>query len=221
MEKQPFDIAVALEAVREAVRPYPQAGLFALAEEGFQSPFEILMACILSIRTLDEVMLPAARRLLAAARTPTEVGRMTPDEIEALVRTCAFCDRKARQIHAIAQRVVDDYGGVLPCDEETLLSFTGVGPKCANLVLSIACGQPRIGVDVHVHRVVNRWGYVQTSTPEATLAALQTRIPPQYHTEINRVVMPFGKYVCLRDRPLCSTCPVLDMCQQVGVTAHR
>ncbi len=109
----------------------------------------------------------------------------------------------------------------MPCDEATLLSFHGVGIKCAHLVLGFACGQPRIGVDIHVHRVTNRWGYVATPTPEKTHAALAAKLPTEYAVEINRLLVPFGKHLCTGLRPKCSTCPVLEMCQQVGVTSHR
>ena len=114
-----------------------------------------------------------------------------------------------------------EYGGTLPCDEEVLLSFKGVGPKCANLVLGIACGQSSIGVDIHVHRVTNRWGYVAASTPVKTMRALQEKLPRRYWVEINALLVPFGKHICTGVRPKCSTCPLLDMCQQVGVTSHR
>jgi endonuclease-3 len=109
----------------------------------------------------------------------------------------------------------------MPCREEVLLGFRGVGPKCANLVLGIACDQEKIGVDIHVHRVTNRWGYVQTATPEQTMDALSARLPARYHVEINRLLVPFGKHVCTGTLPHCSTCPVLDYCRQVGVTRHR
>jgi endonuclease-3 len=109
----------------------------------------------------------------------------------------------------------------LPCDEDALLSFHGVGPKCANLVLGIACGQARIGVDVHVHRVSNRWGYVEAGTPEQTRAALEARLPKRYWVEINALLVPFGKHICTGTAPYCSRCPVWEMCRQVGVTRHR
>jgi len=195
--------------------------MFELAEEGFDSAFEQLIACIISIRTFDEVTLPTARRLFARARTPLAVSQLTVNEIEALIRGSSFHERKAPQIKAIAQRVVDEYDGTLPCDREVLLSFAGVGPKCANLALGIACGEPTISVDVHVHRVTNRWGYVSASTPERTMAALEAKLPRRYWIEINRLLVPFGKHICTGQLPHCSTCPVLDMCQQVGVKAHR
>ncbi len=221
MPKKPFDIDQAIDRIRVAVAPLPKAAMFELADEGFDSPFEQLVACIISIRTFDEVMLPTARRFFARARTPLEVSRLTPAEIDALIVASSFHERKAQQIHTIARRVVDEYGGTLPCDAGVLLSFAGVGPKCANLVLGIACGEAHIGVDVHVHRVTNRWGYVQTATPEKTMVALEAILPQRYWVEINRSLVPFGKHICTGQRPHCSTCPVLDMCQQVGVEAHR
>lgn len=219
--KRPFDIDVVMTRIAEAVQPFPKAALFELTEEGFDSPFEQLAACMISIRTRDEVTLPTARRLFAVARTPAEMSRLTPEEIEALIRPCMFHEGKARQIHEIAQRAVAEFGGELPCESDVLTSFRGVGPKCANLVLGIACGQARIGVDIHVHRVTNRWGYVRVSTPEETMAALEATLPREYWVEINRLLVPFGKHVCTGTLPRCSTCPVLDMCRQVGVTAHR
>jgi endonuclease-3 len=216
-----FDIDVALTAVAEALSGFPKAGLFELAEEGHHTLFEVLVGCILSIRTRDEEMVQAARRLLAVARTPAEMARLTPEEIDRQIVTCTYHETKAVQIREIARQIEREHGGELPCDREILLGFAGVGPKCANLSLGIACGQPFIAVDVHVHRVCNRWGFVQTRTPEQTLAALESTIPRSHWIEINRLLMPFGKYVCLYHRPICSTCPVLDMCQQVGVTDPR
>ncbi len=210
-----------MRRIEEIVKPYPKAALFELAEEGFSSPFEILVACIISIRTLDEVMLPIARRLFSRARTPSAILKLEPEVIDELIAECTFHERKTQQIHSIAQQVVGQYGGNLPCDRNVLLSFVGVGPKCANLVLGIACQQPCIGVDIHVHRVTNRWGYVWASTPERTLAALEGRLPRPYWVEINRLLVPFGKHICTGQLPRCSICPVYKMCEKAGVTAHR
>jgi endonuclease-3 len=116
---------------------------------------------------------------------------------------------------------VEKFDGELPCDIDVLTSFHGVGPKCAGLALGIACGQAFIGVDIHVHRVTNRWGYVQARTPEQTMKALEKKLPREYFVEINRLLVPFGKHICTGSLPRCSTCPVLDMCRQVGVEKHR
>lgn len=219
--KEPYDIDRMMSRLREAVRPFPKAAMFELAEAGFASPFEQLVGCIISIRTYDEVTLPAAKRLFARARHPAEMVGLAPHEIASLIRPATFGERKAEQIHALARRVADEFGGELPCDREVLLSFDGVGPKCANLALGIACGLPLISVDIHVHRVTNRWGYVQTKTPEKTIVALEAKLPQPYWVEVNRLLVPFGKHICTGERPLCSVCPILGMCQQVGVVAPR
>jgi len=221
MDKRPFDIDVALARIEEAVRPWPKAALFQLAEEGFTSVFEQLLACIVSIRTYDEVTLPVSRRLFARARTPSQVARLSWEELDGLIGPSTFHERKAHQILAIARQVQERFGEELPGDREVLLSFAGVGPKCANLVLGVACGTPVISVDIHVHRVTGRWGYVQASTPEKTLAALEATLPQAYWIAINRLLVPFGKHVCTGSKPRCSTCPVLEMCRQVGVREHR
>ncbi len=219
--KRPFDIDQVVRRVRVAVRPFPKAAMFELADDGFSSPFEQLVACIISIRTRDEVTIPTARRLFARARTPLEVSRLTSREIDQLIRACTFHERKAPQILRIARRVVDEFEGALPCEAEALLAFEGVGPKCANLVLGIACGQPRVSVDIHVHRVTNRWGYVRTRTTERTSAELESKLPRRYWVEINRLLVPFGKHICTGALPRCSECPVLEFCRQVGVERHR
>ena len=221
MTRIPFDPDVAFARLEEAVAPYPKAALFELCEDGFISAFEQLVACIISIRTYDETMLPIARRVFQAARTATEMSRLSIEEIDALIAPSTFHQAKAQQIHGIARRVVEEHNGTLPCEREALLSLRGVGPKCANLVLGIACNEPHIGVDIHVHRVSNRWGYVAAKTPEATTLELEKVLPHEYWVAINRLLVPFGKHICTGNLPRCSTCPLLEMCAQVGVSKHR
>jgi endonuclease III len=221
MEKKPFDIDSALLRIKNAVQPWPKAALFELAENGFTSTFEQLIACIISIRTYDEVTLPVSHKLFERARTPLAISKLAYEELDSIIRPSTFHERKATQILEIAHRTVDEFDGNLPCDRELLMSFAGVGPKCANLALGIACGEPIISVDIHVHRVTNRWGYIKASTPEKTMLALETKLPKTYWIEINRLLVPFGKHICTGTMPHCSTCPVLEMCQQVGVKAHR
>jgi endonuclease III len=220
MPSQPFDIDIVMQRLREAVAPYPKAAMFELAAQGYRSPFEQLIACIISIRTYDEVSLPVSRRLFERANTPAAMVQLTPEEIDQVIQDCTYHEPKSKQIWDIADRVLKEYNGDLPCDYDVMVSFTGVGPKCANLALGIGCGQACISVDVHVHRVTNRWGYVKTRTPEKTLAALEQQLPPAYWVEINELLVPFGKHICRGNLPRCSTCLLLEMCQQVGVDAH-
>jgi endonuclease-3 len=219
--KQSFDIDIALERIAEVVRPYPKAAMFELAERGYASPLQQLVACVISIRTRDEESLPISLRLFAAAPTAEAIAALSPDQIDALIIPATFHERKANQIRAIAERTVAEFGGDLPCDAEIMRSFAGVGPKCAHLALGVSCGEAVISVDIHVHRVTNRWGYVETATPEQTMVALEEKLPNRYWIRINELLVPFGKHICTGVRPKCSTCPVLDMCQQVGVTSHR
>ena len=219
--KRPFDIDETIRLIRAAVAPYPPAAMFDLADLGYAAPFEQLIACIISIRTRDEESLPIARRLFERARTATAMAQLSVGEIDRLIAPSTFHERKAGQIQAIARQIVEQYGGELPCDEEVMLAFSGVGVKCAHLALGIGCGQPWISVDIHVHRVTNRWGYVAASTPEKTMVALEKVLPRAYWVEINRLLVPFGKHICTGTLPHCSTCPVLDMCRQVGVEGHR
>ncbi len=212
-----FDIETAFVRLREEMKAYPKAAMFQLAEEGYRSPFEQLVSCMISIRTYDEVSLPVSRQLFAQANTPAAMCGLSVAEIERLIRRSTYAERKAQQIWAIAQDVVDNHAGELPCDRETLLAFKGVGPKCANLTLGIACAQPSISVDVHVHRVMNRWGYVETKTPEKTTVALEKKLAKAYWTKTNELVMPFGKQICKGQFPKCESCPLVDMCPQVGV----
>ncbi len=214
MNRRPFDIDVALERVREAVRPFPPAMLFQLFAEGHTSLFEILVACLISVRTRDEASLTMAQALFARARTPAEMARLDIDEIDALIGKSAFHLAKSEQINTMARLILEEHGGELPCSFEVLTSYPGIGPKCANLALAIACNQPRIGVDIHVHRITNRWGYVTVPNPEATMAALQAKLPRKYWVEINALLVPFGKHICKPIGPKCSSCPVLDMCEQ-------
>jgi len=219
--KQPFNIDMALQRIGNAIKAFPKAALFELHEQGFTSAFELLIACIISIRTRDEVTVPAAQRLFKLARTANAISQLSIEQIDGAIKPSMFHEAKARQIQVITQCLVSEHGGLLPCNEEFIRSLHGVGPKCTNLVLGIACNEPRIGVDIHVHRVTNRWGYVSTISPDKTIAELETKLPRQYWVEINRLLVPFGKNICSGLLPHCSICPVLDMCQQVDVKAHR
>jgi endonuclease-3 len=216
-----FDIDEVMRRLAVAVQPFPPAALFGLAEEGYSTPFEQLLACMISIRTYDEVTIRCARRLFAAARTPAQLLALTTAEIDRLISPCTFHEPKAQQMAELAAIVQERYGGELPCDFAVLTGFHGVGPKCANLVLGIACHVPAISVDVHVHRVTNRWGYVSTRTPEQTMAALEQVLPRAHWIDINRLLVPFGKHICTGTRPHCSTCPLQEMCAQVGVVNPR
>lgn len=216
-----FPLETVLAAIEPAIATYPKAAMFDLFEQGYNSLFEQLISCIVSIRTLDETTIPVSLRLFDVARTPAEVAALSPEELIPLLYGTTYPDQKAYTIIGIAQRIMTEFAGTLPADFAVLTSLKGVGPKCANLALGVATGQAAISVDIHVHRVTNRWGYVQTKTPEQTLAVLEKQVPVEQWININRLLMPFGKHICTGTLPHCSTCPVLAYCAQVGVERHR
>ena len=221
MAKRPFHLSMMLQRIEKAIAPYPKAAMFELYKRGYTSLFEQLISCIISIRTLDETTIPLSLKLFAKARTPEELLKFSPKELEDLLYGAQYPGQKAYTLLGIAKAAVEEYGGELPADFEKLTALKGVGPKCANLALGIAIGKAAISVDVHVHRVVNRWGFIQTPVPEKTMLELEQKVPKEKWIDVNRLLMPFGKHICTHRLPRCSTCPVLEYCRQVGVTKHR
>ncbi|MDJ0386978.1 endonuclease III [Roseomonas sp. E05] len=220
-QKEPFDFDEVFRRLRAAVASLRKAAMFELQDRGHGSLFEQLVASLISARTRDETTIPVCLRLFAVARTPERMASLDEPALVRLLHGATFPEPKARDILALSRRIMGELGGVVPDTSEGLMAFHGVGPKIAALTLGVALGQPRIAVDVHVHRITNRWGIVAASTPERTQAALAAVLPERYRVEINERLVPFGKHVCTGERPHCSRCALLSMCRQVGVTAHR
>jgi len=212
-----YPIAQMLRKIRKAIVPFPKAMLFELAEHGYDSLFEQIVACMISIRTFDETSLPVSLKLFKKARTPKRMLKLSVQEIADAIRQSTFAEQKAARIKVIAEASAKK---PLEADFNKLTELPGIGPKCANLVLGIAAGIPAIGVDIHVHRVTNRWGYVSATTPEKTLEQIECKLPKKHWIEINELLVPFGKHICTGRLPKCSTCPVLVNCEQIGVTKH-
>jgi len=219
--KEPFDIDEAFRRLRGAVAGLPKAAMFDLRDRGHGSPFEQLVGALISARTRDETTLAVCLRLFAAARTPAQLARLGEAALADLIRPATFPEPKARDILAFSRRIEEELGGVVPDTIEGLTAFRGVGPKIAALTLAVGFDRPAIAVDIHVHRIANRWGYIQAATPEKSMAALVGKLPPRYWIEINERLVPFGKAVCIAARPKCPACPLLPMCRQVGVTDPR
>jgi endonuclease-3 len=219
--KEPFDIDEVFRRLRIAVAGLPKAAMFDLRDQGYDTPFEQLVGSLISARTRDETTLAVCGRLFAVARTPEQLLALPEAELGRLLHGASFPEPKARDLRAIARQLIEEYGGKVPDTMEGLTSFRGVGPKIAALTIAVGFGRAAIAVDVHVHRVTNRWGYVATTTPEQTMVALIGKLPVKYWVEINERLVPFGKFICTAARPRCSTCLLLSMCRQVGVTNPR
>jgi len=186
-------------------------------QEVAQDPFMVLAGCLLSLRTQDPVTQAAAKRLFKRVRTPRDILKIPEKELSAIIYPVGFYRQKARRLLQISDILIEKYNGAVPADLDELLKLPGVGRKTANLVLSVAFDTPAICVDTHVHRIVNRWGYVSTHTPLATEMALREKLPHQYWKRINKLLVLFGQNVCLPRRPRCGSCSLFEVCERIGV----
>jgi len=214
------DIAVVIETLRKTLTSKKLPIVSELAERK-GSPFHILISTLLSLRTKDEVTEEATRRLFDLASTPAEMLKLSPDRIATAIYPVGFYRNKARTILQICRELVERYDSRVPDSIDELLTFKGVGRKTANLVVTLGYGGEGICVDTHVHRISNRLGYVMTKTPNETEQALRVKLPPTYWTEYNTLMVGFGRTICRPVSPLCSQCPLFELCERVGVTRHR
>ncbi len=214
------DLPEAFKRLREAAKNWTTPIVSEMSQHG-ASPYEILIASLLSARTLDTVTAVIAPRLFALANTPQGMIRLNVNQIEKAIHGVAFSETKAKQVLQISHILLDEYNGQVPDDLEQLDELPGVGRKIANLVVTDAFNKPGICVDTHVHRITNRWGYVHTKTPDETELALRGKLPRPYWHEINRLLVALGQNICRPTIPNCSVCPVYEFCERVGVTKHR
>lgn len=186
-----------------------------------RDPFAILMSTLLSLRTKDEVTAEASARLFALAKTPEEMLKLPEEKIRRAIYPVGFYRNKAKTIRAVSRDLIDRFDARVPDTIEQLLTLKGVGRKTANLVVTLGYGKPGICVDTHVHRISNRLGYVATKTPEETEYALRKKLPRRFWSDFNTLLVAFGRTVCRPVSPLCSTCPVREYCDRVGVSRSR
>ena len=206
--------------VKKTIRRWKEPVLGVVARET-RDPFRILIACLLSLRTKDQTTAEASQRLFRLADTPEQMSTLSIKTIEKAIYPVGFYKNKAKHIRAICQRLLQDFEGRVPETIEELLTLKGVGRKTANLVVTVGYRKPGICVDVHVHRISNRWGYVQTRTPEETEHALRKKLPAKYWITYNDWLVPFGQHLCRPISPFCSQCPVSQYCKRVGVRTSR
>ena len=178
----------------------------------FNDPYLVLISCILSLRTNDRTTYPATLRMLELAKTPHEMKAVKADDLAKAIYPVGFYENKAKQIIELSRQIDEELGGVVPDEIEDLIKFNGVGRKTANLVLSRGFNKPAICVDVHVHRIFNRLGYVNTKTPEETEFALRKKLPVKYWIDINTLMVTHGQNVCKPIKPNCSVCPIAGHC---------
>jgi len=186
-----------------------------------RDPYRVLISCLLSLRTKDEVTAVASKRLFARASTPETMVQLTKEEIEALIYPVGFYHRKAEQIREISRTLIDEHDSNVPDTLDELLKLKGVGRKTANIVITMGFHKQGIAVDTHVHRISNRLGLVKTKTPEQTEFALRDILPKKHWIVFNNLLVMHGQKICTPISPRCSICPISEYCDRVGVERFR
>ena len=192
-----------------------------LIAEKHGNPFQVLIATIISLRTKDAVTLSSSESLFARAKTPYNMLELSEEEIQELIYPAGFYKTKAKTIRSISQQLIDEYGGVVPNNQEELMKLPGVGIKTANLTLNLGFGIEAICVDCHVHQIANRLGWITTKTPEESEKALMEVMPKRFWIPLNELLVRYGQVICTSVSPFCSKCPEEATCPKVGVTKSR
>lgn len=181
----------------------------------FNDPYLVLISCILSLRTNDKTTYPATLRMLELGKTPEEFANCDVKALEQAIYPVGFYTNKAKQIIELSKKLVEEYSSKVPESIDEMTKFKGVGRKTANLVMSRGFNKPAICVDVHVHRIFNRLGYIKTKTPEETEFALREKLPIKHWIDINTLLVTHGQNICKPIKPLCEDCPVKMYCKKL------
>lgn len=219
MSKTDCDLQKVITTIKRVNRAFKEPTVTTVARG--RDPFKVLISCLLSLRTKDNVTSAASERLFRLADTPDAMLKLETSDIQGAIYPVGFYRTKSARIKEICRALIEEYGRNVPDDIDTLLKLPGVGRKTANLVVTLGYGKPGICVDTHVHRITNRWGYVRTKTPIETEFALRKILPKKYWLIINDVLVTYGQNVCTPVLPKCSICKVYWYCKRVGVKKHR
>ena len=187
-----------------------------------RTPFTVLISCILSLRTKDDITVDASMRLLSRYDTPEKILKASVEEIEKLIYPVGFYKTKARRIKEISRILLEKYDGRVPESFDELIKIKGIGRKTANIVMMYGFNKDDyLAIDTHCHRIPNRLGWISTKTPEETEKELKRKLPKKYWRDFNHLFVRFGQKICLPVSPKCSECPVRRFCKRVGVERHR
>jgi endonuclease-3 len=180
-----------------------------------RTPYTILMATLLSLRTKDENTARVCKRLFVMANTPQQMLEISIEELEQMVKPTGMYRKKAGILQEVSQTLIDRFDSTVPSTKSELLSIKGVGEKTANIVLNNAFGIPTIAVDTHVHRIPNMLGFIETKTENETQKELSTKVPKEYWNRLNFVIVSFGQTVCLPRSPKCEGCLIERYCKRL------
>jgi len=214
-----FNIVEGLKKLKKAVRKFRTPSVTVIAKKN--DPFAVLVSCIISLRTRDEVTELASARLFNLAKLPAELLELSNAKIEKAIYPAAFYRNKTKSLKELCQVLVKEYFGKVPDKLEELLKLKGVGRKTANLTLILGHNKPGICVDIHVHRISNRWGYVKTKSPDETEMVLREILPKRFWKGFNDLLVSFGQNLCKPVSPFCGSCSIEDQCPKIGVNRFR
>lgn len=221
MPKKPKNIDEIISLLKNEIRKFDEPIATEIGERT-RSPFQVLISCILSLRTKDTTTGPAAKRLFKMAKTPKVMLKLSNKKIEKLIFPVGFYPTKAKYIKKTCKVLVEKYNSKVPDKEEDLLKLPGIGRKCMGVVMCYGFGKnSNIPVDTHVHKLTNRLGWVKTKTPEKTELALMKIIPKKYWHDLNNLLVTHGQNVCVPVSPFCSKCYIRKYCPRVGVKKSR
>jgi endonuclease III len=192
-----------------------------LVEIQTRDPFKVLVATILSARTNDKTTSIATRKLFSKVKKISDLERLSLKEIENLIYPAGFYRNKAKYLKELPLVLVEQFGNKIPDNVDDLVKIPGVGRKTANLVVAVGFRKPAICVDTHVHRIMNRLGYIRTKTPFETERILREKLPKKYWKTINTILVTFGQNICRPVSPYCSMCPTNKYCNKMGVNNNR
>jgi len=213
------NIDIIYKVLKEEVKNY-KVPVVDLVEIQTKDPFNVLLATILSARTKDETTTKACERLFAKVKTFADLEKLSLEEIQKLIFPVGFYKNKAKFLKQLP-KAIKEFNNKIPKTVDELTKLPGVGRKTANLVVAVGFGNPAICVDTHVHKIMNRLGYVKTKTPHQTEFALRKKLPKKYWTTFNSMFVAFGQNLCRPISPYCSKCPIIKYCNRVGVENSR
>ena len=202
-------------------KKYPRSTTTLNSMRGSSTPFEILISCLLSLRTRDEVTDIVSKNLFEIANTPEKIIKLPMTKLKKIIFKTGHFNKKAETLKSVSKELIKKFKGKVPKTYDELISIKGVGPKTANIVLAFAFGELVLPIDIHCHRIPNRLGWIKTKTPEETERELEKILPKKYWKDFNSAFVQFGRETCLPISPWCSKCPVNNFCKKVGVKKSR
>ncbi|MBX7147594.1 endonuclease III [bacterium] len=215
------EIAEILKNLKHSIKKFKVPAVGVIADNAIDKPFEVLVSTVISLRTKDAVTEKASLNLLTKAPTPHKMIRLSEKEIQKLIYPAGFYKTKAKSLLAICKILLQNYEGKVPRSIDDMVKLPGVGRKTANLVATLGFDDYGICVDVHVHRISNRWGYIKTKTADESEMVLRGKLPKKFWKTYNDILVTFGQNICQPVSPKCSLCPVEKYCPKLGVKHQR